>query len=256
VLFFRVLGRPDGALRIELWERGEYHGERTLTGAGEKPQLVARRVALAAAELGRRLARKREAQLSRESRLRQNREALAREQQQRTQDGPLALRSEVSWGNAAGPLRLLGPRLSAELSLVGPLRLDLSAEWLGGSLEPAAGPSLPSLAEGVGLGPAYRLPLGRSWDLDGGLRATALLLQVPSATSLDGLVDQDSAWTARLEAGARLQLRLTRQLRLSLGGELGGLLRSVHYSAAGRAPERLRGLWWGAGLGVVVTPRR
>ncbi|HYP90384.1 MAG TPA: hypothetical protein VEQ59_19565, partial [Polyangiaceae bacterium] len=61
VLFFRVLGRDAGTLRLELWERGEFHGARTLSGAGENPQLVARRVALAAAELGRRLARKREA---------------------------------------------------------------------------------------------------------------------------------------------------------------------------------------------------
>src|SRR5258706_16211119 len=65
-LFFRVLGRPDGALRVELWERGEFHGARVLSASGENAQLVARRVTLAAAELGRRLSRKRQAQLERE----------------------------------------------------------------------------------------------------------------------------------------------------------------------------------------------
>ncbi|HEX2871237.1 MAG TPA: hypothetical protein VHP33_08275 [Polyangiaceae bacterium] len=249
VLFFRVLGRTDGSLRIELWERGEYHGARLLGGAGENPQLVARRVALAAAELGRRLARKREAALQRDERLRKAREARAKVLRERTQDGPVALRAELGVGAVPGKLLLFGQRLSGELSLSGPLRLDVGAEAWGGSLQPSLGTEL----HGVSLGPAYRVVLTRGLDLDLGLQAAALLIQAPAARSFDAIAAQSSSWTARLALTARFELRLTRQVRALLGAEAGSLLRSVPYESDG-GPERLRGSWWGASLGAVVTP--
>ncbi len=251
VLFFRVLGRRDGAVRVELWERGEFHGARTLSGAGANPQLVARRVALAAAELGRRLARKREAQLLRDERLRKASEASAREQRERTQDGPTALRPELAIGASPGKLLLFGQRLSGELSLHGPLRLDVGGELWAGSLTP----KLRTELQGVGLGPAYRLVLTRGLDLDLGLHAAALLVQVPKARLLDGLVDQNSSWTARLTGATRLELRLSRQLRAVVGLEAGGVMRAVPYSTA-VAFERLSGFWWSGSLGVVFTPPR
>jgi hypothetical protein len=249
VLFFRVLGRNDGSLRIELWERGEYHGARVLNGAGENPQLVARRVALAAAELGRRLARKREATLARDERLRKAREKVARELRERTQDGPVALRSELALGAVAGKSWLFGPRLNGELSLRGPLRLDVGAELWSGSLTPALGAQL----EGVSLGPAYRLRLARGLDLDLGLHAAALLLQVPKARSLDGLTAETGSWTARVTLAPRFEVRLGRQVRALVGAEAGALLRPVEYETD-QGRERLTGVWWGASLGLVVTP--
>jgi hypothetical protein len=252
-LFFRVLGRQDGTLRIELWERGEYHGQRSLSGTGANPQLVARRVALAAAELGRRLARKREAQLAREQRIRASREASEREQRERTQEGPVALRSELFFGAAPDKLVLFGSRLSGELSLLGPLRLDVGGELGVGWLECAR--RLGTAEQAVSLAPSYRLVLGRSFDLDLGVRADALLLDVPRALSLDQVRDQDSTWSARLDGVARAQIRLARQVRLSFGIEAGGLLRSVSYVDAGPA-QRLSGFWWGAALGLVITPPR
>jgi hypothetical protein len=249
VLFFRVLGRADGGLRIELWERGEYHGARVLNGAGENPQLVARRVALAAAELGRRLARKREATLARDERLKKAREARALAQRERTQEGPVALRSELSLGATPGKLLLFGQRLSGELTLRGPLRLDVGGELWTGSLQPALGAEL----QGVSLGPAYRVALARSLDLDFGLHAAALLIEVPKARSLDAVVEQDSSWTARLTFVPRLEVRLSRQVRALFGAEAGALLRAVSYQSD-ESSQRLRGFWWGASLGVVITP--
>jgi hypothetical protein len=249
-LFFRVLGRSDGWLRIELWERGEYHGQRALSARGENPQLVARRVALAAAELCRRLARKREAALARDERLRQSREAREKLERERTQEGPLALRSELGFAATPGQLRLFGARLAAEVSLRGPLRLDLGAELWGGRLKP----ELDVLLEGVNLGPAYRLVLTPQLDLDVAGRAAALLLQAPEARSLDAVLEQNSSWTARIDAAARLELRLSRQVRVALGGELGALLRSVPFVTPQREPRRLEGVWWGASLALVVTP--
>ncbi len=249
VLFFRVLGRADGSLRVELWERGEFHGARLLSGVGVNPQLVARRVALAAAELGRRLARKREAALARDERLKKARETSARQQHERTQDGPVALRSELALAGAAAKLLLYGQRLGAEVSLRGALRLDWGGEFWTGSLEPELGAEL----QGVNVGPAYRLALTRSLDLDLGLQAAALLIQVPRASSLDGLAAQDSSWTARVTLATRFEVRLSRQVRALFGAEAGGLLRAVPYQT-GTQTERLRGVWWGAALGVVVTP--
>jgi hypothetical protein len=251
-LFFRVLGRADGSLRIELWERGEYHGQRALSATGENPQLVARRVALAAAELCRRLARKREAALARDERLRQSREAREQAERERTQDGPLALRSELGFAATPGQLWLFGSRLAAETSLRGPLRLDWGAELWGGRLKPELG----VLLEGVSLGPAYRWVLTPHLDLDVAGRAVALLLQAPEARSLDAVLEQNSSWTARVDAAARLELRLSRQVRVALGGELGALLRSVRFVTPQLEPRRLEGLWWGASLALVVTPPR
>jgi hypothetical protein len=254
VLFFRVLGRPERGLRIELWERGEYHGQRTLSSGNENPQLVARRVALAAAELGRRLARKREATLAREERQRAFHLAREKEQRERTQEGPLALRSELWSGGVPDRLMLLGTRLVGEISLQHALRLDLSAELAGGWLEGGRGSDLTTTLGGLRLGPARRFVLGSSLDLDLGAGVSALLLQAPGARSLDAVIDQTTTWTARLDASARLELRLSRQVRAALGGELGGLLRGVRYVGTESEPLWLRGVWWGAGVGVVVTP--
>jgi len=249
-LFFRVLGRADGTLRIELWDRGEFHGARVLAGSRENPQLVARRVALAAAELGRRLARKRVASISRLNDVRISREARIKEWRGRTQEGPRALRTELASSLVPDSLWLLGPRLYGEISLAGRWRLDWGGELGVGLLEP----SLHAQLYGAGLGPAYRIPLHRSLDLDLGLEASALLLHAPGATTLDGIAHQDTSWTARLRGSVRLELRLSRQLRAALGSELGGVLRGVHYQAGDSAERRLRGVWLGATLGLVVTP--
>jgi hypothetical protein len=250
VLFFRVLGRADGTLRVELWERGEFHGSRVLSASGENPQLVARRVALAAAELGRRVARKREAALLREQRERLARAARERAEQLQTQDGPLGLRSELSFGRVPGKLWLLGSRLTGELRLRGPLRLDVGGELGVGKLAAA----LPVALEGVTLAPAYRVRLTPALELDLGAGVSALLVQLPGAATLDAAPHQDTSWTARLQAGMRLELRLSRQLRALLGGEVGGLLRSVQFSRSESRLERLQGVWWATTLGVVVTP--
>jgi hypothetical protein len=250
-LFFRVLGGAAGSLRVELWERGEYHGQRALVAAGESPQLVARRVALAAAELARRLARKRQASLARDERVRKTRAALEKERRERTQDGPLALRSELAVGLVPAKLTLVGSRLTGEVSLYGPLRLDFGGELWAGRLAPDLG----TLMQGVSAGPSYRWAVARRLDLDASLRGVALLLQLPGARSLDGLTNQDSSWSARLDAAARFQLALSRQVRVFLGGEAGALLREVPF-ATETANRQLTGAWLAGSVGLVVTPGR
>lgn len=248
-LFVRVLGRDGGNLRLELWERGEFHGARALSRAGENPQLFARRVALAAAELGRRLARKRDAALQREARLKLAREERERRLRERTQDGPVALRSELGFAFVPGRLWLAGPKATGELSLRGALRLDVAAEGWAGHLRSAGGAAL----YGVSLGPAYRVALAPSVDWDFAARASALSFQAPASRALDRVPDQQGSWTALAALSTRLELRLNRQLRASLGVEAGALLRAVSYVGS-EGDERLRGLWGSASFGVVVTP--
>lgn len=248
-LFVRVLGREGGSLRLELWERGEFHGARALNGSGENPQLFARRVALAAAELGRRLARKRAATLQREARLKLQREARERLRLERTQDGPLALRSELSFAAVPDRLWLVGPRVAGELTLRGPLRLDVAAEGWVGRLHAAGGVAL----YGLSAGPAYRVAVTKHMDWDFAARASALLLQAPGASALDSVSGQQGSWTALAALATRLELRLSRQVRASLGAEGGGLLRSVSY-LGDAGDQRLRGVWCSGSLGLVITP--
>jgi hypothetical protein len=249
-LFFRVLGRPNGALRVELWERGEFHGSRGLAGSRENPQLGARRVALAAAELGRRLARKREAVLARLVRERLASDARAEEARQRMQEGPRALRSELVAASVPSSLVSVGSRLTGELSLVRALRLDLGAELGLARVEP----NLLAQLSAINIGPGYRMPLVRGVELDLGLYTSALLLQLPGAARLDGMIAQEASWSARLLAAARLELRVSRQVRAVLGGELGGLLRTVRYEPSLGSQQLLRGMWLGSSLGLVITP--
>ncbi len=252
VLFFRVLGRADRSLRIELWERGEFHGARLVAGSSEHPQLVARRVALAAAELVRRLARRREAALARAVRERIARESRLASWRQLTQDGPRALRAELTTGGVPGSLWTIGSRMSAELSLLRALRLDVGGELSSGWLQPRLNAAL----YGMSVGPAYRVALLRGLDVDLGLDASALLLLVPGANRLDEIAYQDASWTARLRSSWRLELALSRQVRGVLGGEFGAILRGVNYRVTDPHRHRLEGVWVGAALGLVVTPAR
>jgi hypothetical protein len=248
-LFVRVLGRDGGNLRLELWERGEFHGARALNGAGENPQLFARRVALAAAELGRRLARKREAALQRDARLKLAREERERRHRERTQDGPVALRSGLGFAFVPEKLWLVGSHAAAELTLRGALRFDVAAEAWVGHLSSAGGAAL----YGISLGPAYRFAVSPGVDWDVAARAAALVLQAPASRSLDAVPWQQGSWTALAALSNRLQLRLTRQVRVGFGVEAGVLLRSVSYQGDA-GDQRLRGAWWSGSLGLVVTP--
>jgi hypothetical protein len=103
------------------------------------------------------------------------------------------------------------------------------------------------------LGPAYRVVLSPSIDWDLAARAAAFSFQAPGSHALASVPDQQGSWTAVVTVCQRLELRLNRQLRASLGVEAGALLRSVSYSGE-QGDERLRGLWVGGSLGVIVTP--
>jgi hypothetical protein len=250
-LYVRVVqvGRD---VRVELWERGEYHGARVVSGNNAAGQLGARRVALAAAELARRLQKKRLLQAERERAQAQARAEQAEREARRALDGPLALRSSVE-GVAIGGLSALlaGPRLLGQWSFAPRARIEGGFAWLAGSAPGSANGEWLELS----LAPMRRVSLSEAVELDLGLTVAAAWLRLGKVRGVDQITDQNETWSARAAAVARIEPRLSRQLRLSLGVDAGLLLREVRFQAQSGSAERLHGGWLGLGVGVVFTPR-
>ncbi|HET7543655.1 MAG TPA: hypothetical protein VFK05_27470 [Polyangiaceae bacterium] len=250
-LYVRVvqIGRD---VRVELWERGEYHGARVVSGSNAAGQLGARRVALAAAELARRLQKKRLLQAERERVLAQARAEQAERERRRALDGPFAVRSSaegVSIGGFAATLG--GPRLLGQWSFARGARIEGGGAWLIGSAPGSAHSEWLELS----LAPMQRFSLSQAVELDVGLTVAAAWLRLARVRGVDEIADQNETWAARAAAVVRIEPRLSRQLRLSLGIDAGLLLRPVPFQSLGGNAERLNGGWLGLGLGVVFTPR-
>jgi hypothetical protein len=250
-LFFRVV-QVEHDVRVELWERGEYHGARVVLGSNAAGQLGARRVALAAAELARRLQKKRQVQAERERMAELERARAAEREARRALDGPLALRSSLEVASI-GELKavLAGPRLLGQWTLLGRTRIEAGFAWLVGSA--------PALAKAewleLSLAPMQRVALTEAVDLDLGLSAAAAWLRLANVQGVDAIVDQNETWSARAAAVVRIEPRLSRQVRLSVGAEAGLSLRKVRFQSLAGSAESLHGAWLGFGIGVVFTPR-
>jgi hypothetical protein len=249
-LFVRVLASAEGQLRVELWERGEQHGARLVSGVQNAPSVAARRVALAAAELARGLRQRRRTLALQAERARRRAAREERLRLSRTLDGPVALRAggEWVWGRN---LWLAGPTLDGEAHLLGRLRVDVGAAWTFGRLTPGR-TGVESLA--LRAGPARRIVLGRHLDLDLGLRAEAALLTFHGVRGVDRLGGERQSWSVRLLGAARLEQRLTRRLRLELGVLGGAALRRVPVTLADGRSLRLGSGVVGGELGLVFTP--
>ena len=252
-LFVRVLSAGEGKIRVELWERGESHGARLVTNSGGGSQLIARRVALAAAELARGLRQKRRA-LERQRLLdEQKKLAAERAERERTLDGPVALRPGAAGVLVGlGELALLGPSLTGQAHVTGATRVDLGATALFGSvLESDAAVETLELS----LGPAYRIPIPNlGLDLDVSAFAKAGVLSFTDVLGVDGIPGQRQSWWARAGAASALELRLSRHTRLSLGISLGAVLRRVPVMLDASRELGLGGLFLGTELGLVYTP--
>lgn len=256
-LFYRVLGGAGGLVRVELWERGELHDARVVSTANGSGHLLARRVALAAAELARGLRQKRRAQQRRAARELERRRAEARALAERTLEGPFALRSALAL-RRGDDVSLLGAGLGMELTLHRRLRLDLGLRQLGG-----LGDALPraddesrarfSMLEAF-VGPAHRFPLTPRLDLDVSAELAASLVHVGGATAVDAIPSVRETWTARGAVGVRLQPCLSRSIRASFGAEAALQLRTIRAEFPGSLEERYRGFVFGGEIGVVITP--
>lgn len=248
-LFVRVLGAGGGELRIELWERGIAHGSRTVAVATGSTQLLARRVALAAAELARELGDERDDDAAAAEQQRQRALEAARVARSRTRNGPRALRSGFV-GSWSPDLALAGPELAAELHVYRATRIDLGTAWTFGAIDRRH--AAQSLA--FELGPAYRLPLGPRWDLDLGVTLAAEVLNFPDVRGVDGIAGEHQTWSARVDARVRLEPRLSRSARLALGVGAGTTLRDVPVELGPGDARRLGGPFVVGEIALVLTP--
>ena len=249
-LFVRVLGRADRQVEVELWARGELSGRRVVSGAESGQHLLARRVGLAAAELARRLRQKRIfAERTRQRQLAELR-ALGERNARRTVEGPLALRAEA-FGGSGRDFWYLGPGLSAEVTLRRSFRIDLGARMLSG-FEPGESTRLAWLE--LDVGPALRVHPSARLDVDLGAFVGMASVHLSGVRSVDELTSQRDTWSARGGVSARLQPRLARWARLSIGAEGGLTLRPVPVEHLDSRRESLGGFFVGGALGVVLTP--
>jgi len=249
-LFVRVLSAGEGQLRVELWERGDQHGVRFVSASRGSPSVIARRVALVAAELARGLMNKRRLEAERAERAARRAAREERLRRTRTLDGPQAVRPGIE-GTLIEHLWLAGPALDAQVHAFGRLRIDAGAGWSFGLLTPGR-----TTVEALTLraGPSRRFVLGRSADLDVGLRAEAALLSFQSVKSVDGLAGERTSYWARAMLAVRFEQRLSRELRLDVGLLGGYTLRRVPLVLADGRALRLGGGVFGAELGIVMTP--
>ena len=249
-----MLAADEEALRVELWERGEFHGARRISSLQGTSQLRARRVALAAAALARRLRRKRLAEAR-----------LAARQKDEVVDEvaprgfPLHGRFAIgagALGAVVGPgdLWLAGPSLSAQLRFDSGARLDVGASWLVG------GASADGLESGarwleVSVAPGVAVPVG-SLELQTGATVAAAAVHLSDVRAVDGVDGQSDTWSARLAAHLRFEGSLGGATRLHAGPEAGVVLRRIIAVDTAGDRSRLGGLWIGATLGVAIDPAR
>jgi hypothetical protein len=248
--FFRVV-QVGQDLRVELWERGEFHGARVVSGQNAAGQLGARRVALAAAELARRLQKKLQVQAEREHSEEAARLLARAREARRTLDGPLALRPSLEVADIGGmSATLVGPRLLGQWNFAKRARLDGGLAWLAGDAPDSAQVEWLELS----LTPSARLPLSSALDLDLGADLAAAWVRFGRVRGVDAIVDQSETWSARAAGSVRLEPRLDRKLRLSIGASLGLVLRDMPFEPLAGGADRLRGMWLSLDVGVVFTP--
>jgi len=251
-LFFRVLVTRRGTLRVELWDHGEFGGARSVSTARGSSQIRSRRIALASAELARRLRQKRVYEVQQRARAK-----MRTKNQQKAEAAARAPRFVLvagAVGAALGPgdAWLAGPTLAGRLRL-GHARLAVGAAWMPGAVPLAAGTPSARWLE-LSLSPSYAVPLGRGFDLDVGLTAAAAAVHMTGNAALDGIDNEHDTWSARAVGHFYLEPRLSRTLSLSIGPEVGAVLRRIPVVDAQGARHRLGGLWLGAQLGVVLDP--
>jgi hypothetical protein len=257
-LYVRVRGAADSRLRVELWEHGRFQGARVLPAVDPRPELVARRIAVAAATLARQLRVKRQTELAREAEADARRAEVERilMRLERLPSARLAVGPRTA---LVGPaeLWLMGVHVEGQLRLVPGLTLGMFGGGYGG--KPSALPrSLAMRWAELGLAPGVVLPLGRGVELAVNAEAAAAALELPEATSVDGDRGRKQTWSAR--AGGRVQVVLPfPALDLAIGPDAGVLLKHVPVEDS-RGSASVGPLWLGLSAAFVlgrplVSPR-
>jgi hypothetical protein len=249
-LHCRVLPE-DGALRVEVWSRGESAGARRVSLQGT-PALVARRVALAAAELARRLAHQRQAEARKLVRELLEAERLTKIEAERRRRRTPALATRARAVGLFEGAYLAGPSVAAQLNGDHPLRVEFGASWLAGGITELRAASPWSAVE-LEVTPAWVVPLSGATDLAVGVPLQAGWVQAGPA--LARTAGERDAWMLRAGLELRVQPRLSSRVRLDFGAAVGTVLRGVRIQDPGEPaapPGRLGGSFAALSAGVLL----
>jgi hypothetical protein len=249
-LYFRIFALSQTSLRVELWELGKQYGARSVSTLGSD-NLKARRIALTAAELARRLRQQRLAEIA----------ALSAPKSGEDEDSKRALLpiyGRFTWGAgvrgaAIGPSSawVLGPAIDATLRFSSGPRLSLGAAWLVGQAPEFAASASAGWAEAT-LTYLHGFPLSPSFELSAGLTAAAGAVRIgepsgPASAPLD-------TWSSRAGLLVRAEVRAARYLFLSAGPDVGVVLSPISATGEDGARQRIGGIWLGGALSVTIDP--
>jgi hypothetical protein len=254
-LFVRVLGIEEGTLLVEIWEQGELYGQRKVSvdPAGSQT-LSARRIAMATAELARRMRRRRLAEAKRRAREAERRAAEEAAASRSSEGLRLAMRSGLT-SAAVGPsdFWLVGPELDGALLLGPHAKVQLGMGWLFGGV-----PALPGAVRTrwfeVSLTPSYGFRLNQRLELDVGATAAAAAVHLTGVAAVDDVEGQIDTWSARAAARFELGVELSRLVHLQLGPQVGAVLRRVVVEDQEGRHRRLGGPWLGFALSLTLDP--
>jgi hypothetical protein len=243
VVFVRLLRQGDG-LVVELWARGELSGERRLAVSSNE-QHQARRVALASAELARRL---------REVRMVERQRLLRQHLAPNPETTPLYL-TKVNVEGFAG----VGAAMwfDANAVLVGPrLYLGVVTEsgvgmgFTGGAFTSTAPSVVRSWTE-LGLRPNWQLALGRHFELALGLDLAAGVVEIAPTATFPGSEVSHQTWQAKLGLDVQLQWLVSPRVNLVLAPEAALFARQLRIERQ-ETSDTLDGGWLGVSLGALV----
>jgi hypothetical protein len=250
-LYFRILAPSQVALRVELWELGQPYGARSVSAAGNA-SLKARRIALAAAELARRLRQRRLAEIAERQRAPESDESAGAKRAGFPIYGRLAWSAGLS-GAAPGVSSawLLGPAIEATLRLGSGPRLSLGAAWLAGEAPVFSSTASArflqaslSCVQGFAIVPDLALTAGLAASVD------AVRIAEPRGASSAAL----DTWSSHADLVLRLEARLARVVSLALGPDVGVLLTPISATGSDGDVHRISGLWLGGALTMTIDP--
>ncbi len=244
VVFVRLL-RQGETMVVELWARGELSGERRLA-ASDNERHQARRVALASAELARRL---------REVRVVERQRILRQHLAPSPRDGAPVYLTKVNVGLTAGittawwiggDTLLIGPKVG----LWGMTESGVGLGLTGAALTPARPGTVRSWSE-LAVRPSWGVPLNAYVRAEFGLQLAAAVLGIGPRAEFSGSDVSRQTWATKAVLDTRVEWLLGPRLSLVAVPEFGLVTRSLSVESRGETGT-LEGTWLGVALGVNV----
>jgi len=250
-----LVSQASAGLTVQVWDRGESAGLRSVSAAGPPP-VVARRIALAVSELGRELSRKRAVAYKRElaeRALLEEQKALAR---RRAFLELPRLESRVQSLVLPDHGYLIGPSLGLSLNGDYPYRVALSLSYLQGQLTGLTRPRQERenpfwLAYEAGLSVERVLHDGEKMGFSFGLELRALLLRAEQSVSFDHLAGQRDSYSVFGGLRSTFALKLSTAVASTLTFHGGPVLRSFSVER-GANSDIVSGFYGGLSLGIEI----